>query len=1437
MDLIPYVPPAEPLTAAHWNAVFARCEAILSKSLGGCSAVLAGIDSIWPVQFFFFDSTILPADEFHPVARKYFETHTSTFEKRLRWNYNHANLVALVAACTTLDHSDKYEVVKLSTPSHAQMIAAIGNAGFARFGQYTNDEYNNDGSQKVYNLIGTYEYMGVTYYMWDATNIDGSRITPPDWLLKLSLQIHKRSQAITHGGVTVAKDCPITFGSAMRAERELPFVPIDIFIKNSLTWDSAWNKYSIVRVHNCSLTDATVAFGSVSAVVETGASKCFRRVGADWIVCGDYFHTMQLGDGRFWNHIAPESITNDPIYGATQYCPIFKPSYAIDLINSLRVATGIGVYFTPAAESLADLSSIYNNSAAIAGKYAVPIPTGGFYPDISTVAGLKLGDLIVHRGKYLVANLAPSPGYVVLDFTGFSALAAALAAVGLTMQTTSGTISGVSFTTYEIVSSNTYDTSDLLNNPPIKQVPAIVDLSCPLAQFISGKWSVFIGKSQSPSPSTLSWTNPISGTYTVPTPKSVIFPMLTVKIPYLKSQTTTSSYPYYGWYYDSGTPLLDADASYTTLSNLVVKDSGSNKYPKMFNVLDDIADVVAWVNAFYANDAGILAAENFKLAHTPFGHYLLWDEVYPLDSTLAVVLPAEISGADGNQWSVDMWQASSALGRARFEGGRLFIRRSVKLDIASIYPPNDSARRATGWNFARTEKAFQFHRFFYHNLADAPWMEPELTSLGNTTPKSGWAASLPAANQIGGIAGPKNIHPLQLNVSHFYEQLPVTSKDSIAPLTAVDSMPGIAKIWEANPSYYIGMELFLSYFLAGKSSFGYTVGGGSASYPIAASWLKKNVLFIVPPGGNYPGIQGDPQPDFFIAAEALACQDEQFNAAASIANGIVTQPIAQTLSENKAFTLRFGAGDVTILNGGSGYSVGDVVSVSSLGGSIGLKVGSVDSAGAALTVYQDGSVFTYSTTAPGPERPFLCAGGMVIDTSYGDASTLDFVPSYAPLAVPGWDLTTPSEITTLGTGGVWPRGCFYAWRAGITDPIGDYLAATWGLTVQTTLPDSYGAAQEISNYVLKADGSLAVEASGTYANRFDTFISARCSGYRWITIDDARTLYARLNLTFILDDVLVPAKCYIANTTGTKTELKNETVSHPTESEDGIVYSDAGASPAPAPGAPNSLNTGYDQIIAPSNRWTIGFLNDAAGNWVTRWTSINLASSSSARAPGKLQKSLPVNTGSKQCVHNWNWTGSWTPMALPNYSVHNWYAYQSYDETRVDLAIGYSRLSFMADPVHIVHWPDSSGFPVSDDEKFTVQPLANSYSVVAAWTNFTAILYLLENVPDRFVARVPENFAAMNLSWFSAPAECSVEAGFTSSQWPWSGGTEHLTGGSDNAKALATWGWEAVPRALHTIESSSVETSKLSGAGGSGQYEHLITTDLDNARIVAIPLN
>lgn len=1051
--MIPYLNPGDPLAAAQWAALFQAADAVLTNALGGLSAVLAAsmgnglsspagqsIDSQFDRGFFFFDPLSVAPASLHPAV-PFFLSHywgnvQGPQQVMFLRQYNHAAVTALVNGLTTNSTSQTYGVALLAKPSWATWSAAVYPDGFAGYS---------------------------TANMFSGT-------TPADNILDCSLGVIR----VAVGGAKYA----VTFKDVTTAEHAQPLKPIDVFINANLTWDDVnWDKYSIVRAHNCGRNPAAI-FG---ATIAPGASRCFRKISGVWQAQGNYFHWMHPGDGRF---LKLRSIGNDAS-GANEAggtSPLFFPSIIADIFSlALGFSTSnFGRYFDPL--KFWDASPILNNASyQPTGAEKAP-PAGGYFAPAA--AGSLLGDLMVHRGK--VMAFQGNSNHPMFSFAGFGSLSAALAAAGVGTRAITQDISAVtgapgSVTNLEIYAANWH----------------LVDLTCPLATFLTaGVPAVVVGSSQTSAP------------------KSLTLPWLVFGAVDLQPATATTGYSYQNYAIDDGGNFYTT----TTVNVSVLNHSSTSALKKnVFLPTQSVASVAAWL-ATICQAGGMLQTQNVQVLSTAFGAVLQWDEIWPVDATFTAIFTDWATVKVFTTKVVLDQSAGTALRVTR----TVFLNDTPQAGSAAVFPPRAPASKFSRWNYPRIDQLCQMQRFFLHATADAPFM-PDWSA--------NFSGSHYASAKFVSALYPCYNDPLSTDqwntVTSFYETKPigvdVPAGNHTYPKTGISRMGA----WTPDTDAWGPFAAWVG----GAGSFNWSVAPDLSGAVSSVSLLGGNLIANLESSGAASSSQ--------VTPNALPCQAEHFNAIASLINGQPPMKVnpdrlafAGSGRVGTAYTLNFAAANIIITNGGSGHSVGDSLNFN-------LKVGSVDSHGGITSVMQNGAVIVnthdaYST----PRRPFSLDGGSATcDTAVGDGSQLSFLPNYTPIGVATppsgtWATAWPRNAFFAWNGptpgGADPVGTYLATLAG-------------GTAVQSSLPDNYGTPMPLYEYMMEPSGNITSTTISGYAFGCDAAFQIQASTYRWITIDAARVIYNAFSAPFSLNQTCLPMKWAPTNIAGTLTSTTSNT--------------------------------------------------------------------------------------------------------------------------------------------------------------------------------------------------------------------------------------------------------------------------------------------------------
>jgi hypothetical protein len=1067
--MISYINPGASLTAVQWNAIFQAADAQMKTALGGFSAVLAGVDTHWDRPFFFFNPLTAPAN-LHPAAQSWL---ANFFGSNPFWvyllfcrQYNDAPFASLLAGCTVASHSSTTGVAVLNHAPWATWLAAV---------------YPNGLPTTNYTAYGV-----ATIYTTGGGTIQTT--IPLINCLDVSLQVW----TVNIGGTSYA----VSFKDQTTAEHVQLFKPVDVFVAGNFTWSSAWNKYSFVRLHNCSNGSISATFGGVTQTVGAGASFCARKLASGtWGGCGSYFHWMESGDPRFLQHLETSGGAAAP----------FAPGIVADVLAAVS-PTNFGKTFN--ATQFWDASPVLNNASYTPGSAENPLPVlngtkYGYFPALGT--GDLLGDLAISKGNVMVA-LRGNGTSAVLPFTGFANLSNMLSGSGISQRPI--TVSGVAnIELYAPFWDNSTEATVTL---------ALIDLSSPFATFCTGGSTpvpaVAVGPSQTPGTG-------IGGVAIAP---SVVLPLFWFNMWCIAPTSATTNYSYNERGDDD-----DGNPTETGSATVTVTNAGSTmtEASELLTVMTSVATAESLITNTVQNAAAgtgsVVTAGNFNLQSTVHGHILTWQETWPLNATFNGV-----GGATNGRVFILSVQAN---------GLALIVTRGIYLNQTrywnssgtgnewpyefGIFPPTSPSTRFMQWNFPRTDHCYTFQ-------------QSNLVPFYSTNPISVDTVATPALVPETGISRPGQFSTTPDVWSVFNSWL--------NDLGTFESA-GIEK----NTSVFPGNSPLTDWMFQSIGSpaglYNYQVVLAGAPFP--GGLLPGSPYF----GGAYGGEAFD---GVTVEAEnVLPCQAEHYNTLAGLLNAAPPSKwLPPDSPENTMlFTLNFAPANIIIVNPGVSYQAGDPIGMN-------LVVATVNATGGIVTVAQaSGTTPTILScnalacplrpwTAADPSNPLLypplIGSPATFDTSVGDGSGLSFIPFFYPVAIPTPPGDGDEEQPNGGGSGTpwpetyWPRTAYFCWNgpstnaAGTTgaDPVGTYLGSL-GMTVQATLPDGYGAplAAEIvftyDNYGTTTPASVIWAAYG-----FDSTFQTVAQTYRWVDIADARTLYARLNLPFILNQVAVPMR-------------------------------------------------------------------------------------------------------------------------------------------------------------------------------------------------------------------------------------------------------------------------------------------------------------------------
>ena len=819
-----------------------------------------------------------------------------------------------------------------------------------------------------------------------------------------------------------------------------------------------------------------------------------------------------------------------------------------------------------------------------------------------------------------------------------------------------------------------------------------------------------------------------------------------------KPSPTATGYNFYTWTLDgTGYHLGPTVPVFYVNTGGIVQDSSDTTWTT-YSFMDTPQKMANLVTAL--SGGGIGSVSQLAVTLTPCGPALTWSEQYVIGPQFDLALLG-INNGESLEITVNGRKVTVARGQLITGCGN---NSWAPLSLTNFNPK---------WHFPRVPRCVGQQRTVNHNGANEPWQAVTGTYTTQEPP----------------------------NVINWYEWNPMRQVSVATTAAALTIKAGFNYLGPIEQPLAPAGERPYSSDSTGLLLYRWLAAGATD----AVAYLRANYSAgFFPNGSEFTQIEG--------AALELRCQAEQYNLCASEANALPVTPAKGNVGNlgNPYFTLDFRS--LFLVSGGTGYQVGDKLGPQPgiMTGTVTIQVTSVDANGGITgwTIVEDATpIGTFSALAT-PQRPFQqftgtpCHGsGATFDVTSGDGSGLSFVPTYAPKGVP-----LPSGLA----GTYWPRGAYFSWNgatAGGVDPVATYLASL-GLTVQDTLPDGYGPAQPTFAYDMHPNGSVTSDRITGYGLGFNPNVAAQAASYRWVTVDDARTLYASLSLPFTVSTILTPQTFLLANVTGTVAPTVTTTALvanfYLFDSNSGgfdpnvngrNTYADP-PTPWSGPGDTTSKYSDNGQPIkhlpdVPSgggflgdvNQVVGGFTSDQDGEWVTPYSGANLAIPTSPAA-------IPVGV-----VGGWTGNEDHNRLAYYDYALnpyvagtyfhggtYNWMATEDYTQNITRYVISYPP------PAWLISAP-----------------------VPAQMTaDLTAVIALYEGVENQCVACVPQNFGYYDPNYVT-----------------------------DNFDAYVALGAGIVPIiADNSVEGSPAEVTVYPGAGGAGLYEHLIQTKLANARLV-----
>jgi hypothetical protein len=1402
------------LNAAEWNTVFAAQDTLLTNVLSGLSPLLIigsniGVSFVgspcWPKMFFFFNPVAPTLNTLHPMAAACLGQMRDLCVQKGFWRqYNHSAITTLIAGLspdsgTPTATSSTFGVVRLTSPTLAAWYAAIYPE--SGYGTVTAFPLDLDACLSVL----TQTISGTTYNVCLGPTLATGLGLPSDF---------------TNGFINVNGTI----------ERVHVWDEVELIITGNLSFPDTYNKYNNFRIHNFGRSSAVVTFGAGTGggviTIPSGECRCIRRTGpgGTYTAGFNYCQMMLPEDPRFFALAAQSAY-------ATLDGGFVTHTVAGDINNPIGsnalVAQQVGRNFD--LTKFWDMSSLY---ASLFPAPALSMLVGDALVTLGKFLAVRWGAYLGHTGGYLLSGLSFSVASAVVSVrgTGYSLLdvltvvggtgdAATLSVTGIfaggaytvavldpgnysvfptsPASTTGGggtgatytltSVSGsavaaaetvpISFTGFAAIATalGLANTSYLTENTAgitwslntstgvatlTAQMPTgsywfvdLIDLTTNLISFLTGNWRwTKLGTPSPPNGGLASTT--LSG-----------FLKTFSRWARIVTQSNTTVVTYYS--YTSGPYTIGAAVNQNLVNQTCVADSTDTTLSLNYYITQQVQVLATFIALL---DCTLINVTNIQIKLTPFGFAFCWQETY------SIVTGFNLSLIDRSTNFIGMTRNLATLNIQRGFILNAVFGNSAFPPLFSLNSSASSASNQTPWHFPRAGRPFASLRNITHDGTKEPWQTTNASYQSNEPP----------------------------NVKRFFETMPATTESAepttegittelVTRMGAQDSIPGGAWLQDSS-------GILFSLWYAGTL-------GGTINYEQYLRAVGDGAR--APATGERATVNG--------AATQLPDFVEHYNMAASQANGIPTLPKKNSMGNVGATAYTLTLSSIFIVSGGAGYVVGNVIYpwIPGVQFICKLTVASVDGSGKLLTVTLSGATVTDSGAPMSnvfnalvtPSRPFGHASdsgvsptiNATFDFAAGDGTALNFLPAYAPSGVP-----LPSGMT----GTFWPRTAHWSWNGpspGGADPVGDYITGL-GATAQTTLPDSYGAALPIYEYLMDDLGNITSSTVSSYAQNFTPAFQAIAATYRWLTIADARNLFSAFSVPFVLNSVATPQQFIVENVAAAVTpttssssgtdltgNADNDPTFNPNINGRLPTYSDPIVAHGPLSG-PGPF--GYSNVLAVPifgdppvdsgggflgyvNQIVSGFANVSSGNWFTSYAATNLSASASPIALVYQIDSAWTATDSEG-VNRTHYTAI-NPYLFINLvgGVYTWQRSDPYTVYSTSYVLTYAQ-------------PSNVGTP---------QP--------AQKINLTAICVLAENSSPQIIVASPQNYFYYSLTFEAA-----------------------------NAAAVAALGTSIIPIIVdNTVELNTPEFTHIPGVGGIGAYETVITTALANATVTIVPVD
>lgn len=248
--------------------------------------------------------------------------------------------------------------------------------------------------------------------------VDQVKAINADDLLNWSLEAHKKTFIPTGAATPLSYNALVGVTGAVEYEHLYDLAEIICEGVGEWRLRPEWNKYRFYRIHNLRDTRLVVVLGDLVSEVNPWDSKCFRKVGNEWVEGYAHFNPFASGDPRIYDIAQTFSISEIDRTSAKGN-NVANQKLLPDLVNYFENSSSPKFNIDP--REFWDARDTY-----------VPNYFGDPYEEST-----KLGDLLYHKGKLLDVKITgTTTDRRLIDYGGMDSLQSDFAAAGIVATST-----------------------------------------------------------------------------------------------------------------------------------------------------------------------------------------------------------------------------------------------------------------------------------------------------------------------------------------------------------------------------------------------------------------------------------------------------------------------------------------------------------------------------------------------------------------------------------------------------------------------------------------------------------------------------------------------------------------------------------------------------------------------------------------------------------------------------------------------------------------------------------------------------------------------------------------------------------------------------------------------------------------------------------------